>query len=554
MKFIKDTTSSEACVYLDLEGLQLPNMGFDPEPLLHFNADTYSTLKPSAAQDRFDITFYYPNLFLETLNDQEKLLFAATIITMHYSIITEINPENINLDSHNPDVIRNNDMIMYRLEDKLAQRIASLDDPDKLNLYERLQWFCNENVTIEESDDVGEAPQHTPEKTFYLADQRILAALFVLCKLFTVILGVFIERCKQIELDHSLIDIHAYTMFKYILRNDKIRAQLYDKLVNYITNVIVKAMEANKNGMSANCIYNGDTLDIIIDKTLSQLFARKAVITDLMKKDSKLMKYIFSSIRQAAQNYHKGSKDKIRILYRDMPRGSDSKGEENNDSMLEVESANTKNTADTDMIISFAVQDIVNRYTTGYGFDRDMVDSAIAYYSTINHLTLNITNSYILGILFGNDLMGAKSIELLSSKDLAALVTIAQLYFINNGYDELIHLVSLAPTTYRKEALTGGESRLRSAYMNNQAYRACSDRFTFTIANISWCTSLGELINDITTNRYTVDTANAIWSMMDRTPTNGIDYIAPDTLGEVICRLILDCTENEGQRDGILHL
>ena len=77
MKFIKDTTSSTACVYLDLEGLdiskQLPNPSLNIEPLLHFNTDMYNNLKPSATQESFDITFYYPNLFLETLNDDEKL-------------------------------------------------------------------------------------------------------------------------------------------------------------------------------------------------------------------------------------------------------------------------------------------------------------------------------------------------------------------------------------------------------------------------------------------------------------------------------------------------
>ena len=554
MKFIKDTTSSTAGAYLDLEGLKFPDDGFDYEPLLHFNTDTYVNLKPSATEEQFNHTFYYPNLFLETLTDAEKMQFASNLVVMHSYIIENINPQVIDLNSHDPTVIRENDLIMYRLEKKLAETVAALDSPNSLNLYERLFWFCNENIVLVEPDNIGELPQHSRAKTFYIADLRILVTMFVICKLFAVIASAFIDRCKVIDLDRSLIDIHCYAIFRNILVHDDVRERLYNRLVNYITDVIVKAMDANKEGISANCIYNGDTLDSIIDKAMAVLFTRKGVTVDLGKEKSSLMTYIVSSIKNAAQTYHNGSKDKTRIQYRKIPKDGDSRGEENNDSILEVESANTKNTADTDMIISFAVQDIVNRYSNGYGFDRDTVESAISYYTTINHISLGITNSYILSILFGNDLMGSKSIELLTGRDLAALVTIAQLYFITNGYNELVHLLSLSPTAAMKATLTGAESRLRSAYMNNPAYRVCAERFTFNIAGVTWCTSLTELVSTLTTNKYVINTANAIWCAMDQDSVNGTEYIAPDNLGEVICKFILDCTDSEGQRDGIIHI
>lgn len=121
-----------------------------------------------------------------------------------------------------------------------------------------------------------------------------------------------------------------------------------------------------------------------------------------------------------------------------------------------------------------------------------------------------------------------------------------QMYFITYGYYDLVHLVSLVNTGGIKASLTGSESKLKSAYMNNKAFRVCSERFKFEINNVTWCTSLANIIKTITTYRYQINTAFSIWTLLDHEPLNGYEYVAPDTLGESICRLILKCTENEG--------
>ena len=83
MRFIKDAASDTACVYLDLEDTKLPNLGVDIEPLLHFNISTYANLKPSSTEQSFDETFKFPNMFLQTLTEEQRVLFAANIIVMH---------------------------------------------------------------------------------------------------------------------------------------------------------------------------------------------------------------------------------------------------------------------------------------------------------------------------------------------------------------------------------------------------------------------------------------------------------------------------------------
>ena len=549
MRFIKDAASDTACVYLDLEDTKLPdNLGINIEPLLHFNIDTYNNLKPSATDAEFDITFQYPNMFLQTLTEEQRALFAANIIVMHNDIICTINSNNINLDD--PFAVNKNNTTMYSLEDRLANMISRMDDPDQLDLYNKIFEFSNENISLLEQEGIGERPQDSAEKTLWPYELRIIAALFVMCKLFTVIIGTFIERCKALDMDRNLIETHCVSIFKYVLRKDDMRKYLYDKLYAYINDTILRAIKQmkNYNQKEANYLYNGNTPDTVVDKAMAQLFTRKAIIVNLAQENTSLGTYIHSTAKQLAQHCGKNSTDsKISIRYRSTPNENPyADSEEGNDSILEVESANTTCTADVNVIISFAVDDIVKNYINKYGFSADTVNKIIAYYTEVNHISLTPINSYLLCILFGNDLMGSKSIELLTGKDLAKLTAIMQLYFIEHGYTDLVHLVSLSTTGGFKSNLTGSESKLKSAYMNNHAYRSCADRFKFEINDVKWCTSLDATIKAVTTYKYVVNTAFVIWSIMDQDPLNGYEYVAPDTLGESICRLILECTEDEG--------
>lgn len=548
MRFIKDAASDTACVYLDLEDTKLPNLGVDIEPLLHFNISTYANLKPSSTEQSFDETFKFPNMFLQTLTEEQRVLFAANIIVMHNEILCTLNSMNIKLDD--PFVVNKNNAIMYNLEDKLALLISDMDNPDQLDLYNKIFEFSNNHISLVEQPNIGERPQDSTEKTLWPSELRIIAALFVMCKLFAVITGTFIEKCKDLDMDKNIIEMHCVSIFKYILRKDDIRIYIYDKLYSYVSDTITRAITSVKDykEVEANYLYNGNTPETITDRAIAQLFTRKSITLDLSKPNTNLGAYIHNSVTNVARNGGGNSNNnKISVRYRSAPNENPyADSEEGNDSILEVESANTICTADVNAIISFAVDDIVKRYTQMYCLSEVTVNQVIAYYTEVNHISLTPINSYLLCILFGNDLMGSKSIELLTGVDLAKLTAIMQLYFIERGYIDLVHLVSLSTKGGIKASLTGSESKLKSAFMNNKAYRLCADRFKFEINDVKWSTSLEATIKAVTTYKYVVNTAFAIWSILDQEPVNGLEYIAPDTLGESICRLILECTEHEG--------
>lgn len=547
MKFIKDAASNTACVYLDLEDTKLPNLGFDVEPLLHFNISTYANLKPSNDDSAFDATFKFPNMFLQTLTEEQRTLFAANIIVMHNDIICTLNSMNINLDD--PFAVNRNNSIMYDLEDRLAKLIVAVDDENQLDLYNKMLEFSNIHVSLAEQPNLGERPQDSTEKTLWTSELRIIAALFMMCKLFTVIVGTFIERCKDLNMDKSIIETHCMSIFKYILRKDDTRIYIYDKLYSYISDTIVRVITDPKDykEAEANYLYNGNTPETITDKAVAQLFTRKAITVDLSTPNTNLGAYIHNVAKNIAHNGGNSNSTKISVRYRSAPNENPyADSEEGNDSILEVESANTICTADVNSIISFAVDDVVKRYIHAYCLNESIVNKVISYYTDVNHISLTPINSYLLCILFGNDLMGSKSIELLTGKDLAKLTAVMQLYFIEHGYMDLVHLVSLSTKGGLKASLTGSESKLKSAFMNNKAYRLCADRFKFELDDVKWNTSLEATIKAVTTYKYVVNTAFAVWAILDQDPMNGYEYIAPDTLGESICRLILECTEHEG--------
>lgn len=542
MRFIKDITS-EGSIYLDLEDTKLDS-NFD-ESLLHFNADTYNNLRPNQSVEGFDHTYRYPNMFLQTLSADEKKVLAVYILSMHYEIICTLNTNNINLDD--PLAEDENNVKMYRLDERLASYMRDVDVA--LNLYNRMLEFTTTNVEIRMQKDAGDRPQDSVEMSFYLGEQRILATWFIICKLFAGISGEFLEKCKDINIDRSLAEGHCATIYKYILRGDDIRVSLYNKLENYTANAVTSVMkEVNKEKCKdANYVYTGNTTETIISKAIDVILSRKAVTYNFDDPTAVFMSQVRRMILNVAQNCKKTSNKDVSVSYRSNPNSNKTADDENNDSILEHESANTSCTADINLIISFAVKDIIKRYTEKYSFSPDTINKSIAYYSEFNHISVNPLNSYILCVLFGDDLLGARSIELLTGKDLAALTTIAQLYFIEHHYLDLVHLISLQPTGRMKSTLSGSESKLRSAYMNNTAYRECDNRFTFTINDTSWYTPLNELIKNLTTYVYKINTAIPIWSELDEQPVNGQDYIAPDILGEEICRLILQCTDDKEQ-------
>lgn len=173
-------------------------------------------------------------------------------------------------------------------------------------------------------------------------------------------------------------------------------------------------------------------------------------------------------------------------------------------------------------------------------------------------MVIDPVNSYILGIMFGTELMGGRSVELLKSTDLSRLIALAQVKLINEGYShELVALISAKSTGSPKLTNTGAEVGLVNGggWRSSTVYNNLSNQFRFSCNGITWDTGLFNLVNAVTHTVYLINIAPSIIEYMadENLPENitGEEFSASSALAEDVCILIRNYTLEETQLNGV---
>lgn len=517
MRFLKRMDSiGKAYVYLDLEGLKIPGIVFDPEPLLSFRIETYAVLKANASEFNWEVVFSTTHQFLKTLNEEEKQKFASMIILMHYEIMQKMNTEQ-DLDGK----------VMTQLETTLSQLLSQFDQD--INLMNRLIEFTDASIPIQSFAGVGERAQDTVEMTFFRDDVVRLTAVVLLCKLMTPIFGIFIESCKK-RMDNAYKEIHCVAILKDILAN-RCRP-LTEKLSFFITKIIKPML----NRVKLTHVYNGYTFSVITQQIYAAMLTRRFIAVDLFKPNGNLITYVTSCARAAAQTQFSSTGFKTAVAEIIPPREQASE-EDGNVSNLEAESRSSSKTADFNVIIEAAVRQLKDRFVAENDLDREAIEAAEWYYS-MNHITLTPCNSYLLGILFDSYLCGAKSVEMLDGKSLNSLIPIMQAYFIQQGYVDLVHAVSVTPTGQLKAFLTGNDTQLKTTWNNSFEYRNCDLKFPYSVNDIRWDTGLKKIVDNLTSEIMLYNTAPSLLEKLQEESKNGEQFVTPDGLSRSICAFI----------------
>ena len=506
----------KAYVYLNFEGIELPDVKVDIEPLKCFRIETYAVLKANSADFEWNVVFSLVHKFLDTLTTEEKQKFASMIIYMHYEIMHKLGGDQPLVGE-----------TMTQLETTLSRLLAEFDL--QVNLLNRLVEFTETQIPIQLFSGVGERAQDTAEMTFYRDDVVRLTAVFLLCKMVAPILGIFIENCKK-RMDNAYKEIHCVAILKDILAN---RSQpLIDKLQNFISRIIKPML----NKVKLTHIYNGFTFSVILQQIYAAMMTRRSIAVDLEKPNGNLITYVTSCARAAAQTQFSstGFKTAVAEIISPKDQASDDEG---NVSTLEAESKSSTKTSDFGLIVKAAVQQLRKRFVVEHNLDQDLINAATAYYD-LNHVAITPCNSYLLGTLFDTYICGAKSVEMLDGTDLNILIPIMQVYFLQQGYFELIHAVSVNPTGVPKTFLTGSDTQLRSSWNTSFEYRNCDSRLIYGVNDLRWDTGLKDIVETFTTEVFNYNTAPAIWEALGIESRNREAYSAPDGLARTICGLI----------------
>ena len=554
MKFLKVVDGGTVHVRIDPEGLKLPALpdGFDLASYLDFKIGfTYKTLAASRNEDEWNIVFGYPEKFLNQctdLSESDKGAILSTMVYMHYLIRSKLNADNINPEDKRERIQAHNKAEIFGLEIKLAEAMCSLDS--SIGFLDKLRKFSADSRYVPQPENnplVGTRSQDTREKTLFTEDQIILTSLAIMAKLFSPVSSVFINACKDINLDNMFYEIHCNTMYRRMLD------EKYPDLMNKLDGIIRGIVEKKLKDISDTDIYNGNTVEVLVAKNIAGMLTRKLVVVNLDQKGTNLATYIHACV-QSTTNSSSGNKHKLSVMSRKQPNDNiNLLNGDGNESILETESMSSSRTADFEDIITFAVDTIVKQHLASKTkLVCDTFYAAVSYYDSVGHLVVDPVNSYLLGIMYSEELMGGKSIELLRSIDLSRLVALAQIELIDQGYSyELVELISARSTGGVKMTNTGAEIALTSGggWRSSRVYANLNDRFKFSCNGITWDTGLQNIVNAVTHTSYAINIAPSIIAYTGETKPaseiNDREFSASSQLAEDICILILNYTEKE---------
>ena len=169
MKFEKVVLNGvDGIIRINFEGLELPDMGYDPSMYLDFNIKTYQPLHAGRNQEEWDKVFGYPTKFLNTLKDEELQQLALLYIYSNMEIRRKIESEKLVItrdmsDQDREVVMVHNQNLIHMLGSEISEQVAAVDK--KISLYEKLvQWVYDGNVVVTVPPHIGELPQHSAEK------------------------------------------------------------------------------------------------------------------------------------------------------------------------------------------------------------------------------------------------------------------------------------------------------------------------------------------------------------------------------------------------------
>ena len=522
MRFVRKVVegTQKSFIYLDIGNMTLPGSGHlskeNIDRLLTFPADTFKLLKQQPVAVQWDVVFGTVHKFLDTLTETEQQKFVILLLVMHQNILQVLGAENT------PDTE------VVTLETKLSKLLAQFERETKL--MPRLVDFAQENIPLQSFSGAGERPQDSPEMTFHRPDVIRLTAVALLCKMMTPIFGVFIYQYKnQIESSHK--EMHCVAILK-----DTLYTSCYD-IMEKVNNFISRIIKSAASEIAITHIYNGYTLSTIISTIYSQILTKRLIGVDFYKTSTNLVTYITSCARYAINSQFRANafKNAVKEIRVSKDYGADY--DEGNVSSLEVESVSSVKPADYLILIKAAARELLRSFPAEHELNLDLIKKAQEFYE-LNHVSLTPANEYLLGIVFGGELCGAKSIACLDGYTLAQLVPLMQAYLYQQGYYSLIPLVSLQQTGMTKSIPPGEDVMLKSMWSSSYEYKNCDSSYTYCVNALRWDTGLKALVDNITSELYKINLAPVFTKLLGWENLNGEAYVGSEKIPKEICALI----------------
>lgn len=508
MKYIKSTES--AGIFVDLEGLEktLIASGMSEEMITSwctFRTTTYQALSSKSNNEKYPAwaaLFAPANRFFTTLSDKELLYIVATLMEAN-QVITEFS--NYLMDSKISGDRTDLKVRIQNVGDKLDDLVVKLDNT--IDLYNRIFDFCIRNIKIFKLKNAGERAQDSPDMTFYSDEIDHFTAVSLLCKILSPIMGAYIECFNSSNFENKCTkEIYCAHMLDSIMEKHEATAALMEKLDYYIRRTLhadkrVGFNRKDDDNARFTQSFNGYTPSVAVLQTKSTLLTKRLVTVNLDDLPKGIGSYIYSNISNSKRYSSNSQKQNNTVRGMLDPSDSDYDDDQSNSSILEASSVVSHQTNDYKDVISFSAEIAKGRFCAHHDLDINLVNDFTNYYR-IHQVRLQPINNYLLGLIFGSYICGAKSVEMLTPHYLNMLTAMAQLWLCQHNYYEIAILMSADRSSNLRTTSTGQLAVIKASWDRSSSFKNCDARLVYRNKSLKWSTSLGKIVDDIIAHNY----------------------------------------------------
>lgn len=492
LQFVEDEHFYEgnSVIHMQLDGFEVdPSVSFKNHPELYeFNMKAFYTFIKNHTTD----TAFRPvNTFLRTLHRNVQKEIASAILLMSMTVKREYtNPREV-----------------YGIFPIISEIMGNLDK--QIGLIPMLEDFVQDQIAsgemhMADTSQAGSRPIDRADMTFHKYELECFQALFILSKLFSVIVGeIYYRHITMISQESKEMVIFA--IYTDILNYRK--AALITKYRHYIRKLV-----ENKARNDTTAHYNFSTPQQTASKVMAVIYVKKAVPIDLYTKDSNPAKFTASVAKSTSESQNRGgqmSSERI-TTFPDPKDGDPTTGnEETNSSRIETESANSKKPAIIIPQAMFYADWLVKELLTSKTVDQGLYEEAYAWYrehpSLPNPIAIDLLTNY-----FGPDLGGGKTMFSLNSKYIMKFQTLLQILSLKMNSYALTHILTAAFSSDEKMGNLDDFS-LHNSWKSTPEYSMCRRTVASGFGEVQWDLIFKNHLEWLTIKTFMYHTAPVIW-------------------------------------------
>lgn len=332
------------------------------------------------------------------------------------------------------------------IDEKVAKTFGKLAIPARL-----FNYVCQDKrITMPDFTNIGKRLQDTPEKTFHEDEYHLINTIVIIAKMLFPLFGEIINKVKNIaDVDNNVKEIIAFGIVNTLLLRDF--DTIIKKLKNYISKLIDQALSDD-----SMLIFRGITSMGLTHDRVAKMIVKNFVNHDLYKENGNIMRSLAVTIKRA--NDAETSSSNKRLTYK--PRILPETGEDGrNISLLENAINTTNEPVEVPIIVKLGVEKFINDYLVQNNIRKSIFDSAVDFYK-VTFIPPTPVNEICVAMFVADPIGSAYCVKYMDMEMMIKIIVIIQIYAIRSGFNSIIPLLSMIPSTVTKTTSDATDSHI----------------------------------------------------------------------------------------------